>query len=47
MYEFFMFADRKSSALSWLGNRFLVAGVLFHIPMFMMGRNMHLRGTGP
>lgn len=41
MFEFFMFADRKSSALFWLGSVFVVAGVLLHIPMFLMAREMH------
>jgi putative MFS transporter len=41
MYEFFMFADRRSTPAFWLGSLLVVAGVLLHIPMFLMGRNMH------
>jgi MFS transporter, putative metabolite:H+ symporter len=46
MYEFFMFADRKSSAAFWIGSLFVVVGVLLHIPMFLMGRAMHYMLAG-
>jgi putative MFS transporter len=46
VYEFFMFADRKSSALFWLGSLFVVAGVLLHIPMLMTARHMRFMLAG-
>ena len=46
MYEFFMFADRKSSAAFWIGSLLVVIGVLLHIPMFLMGASMHYMLAG-
>jgi putative MFS transporter len=46
MYDFFMFADRRSTSVFWLGNLFVVAGVLLHIPMFLMARHMHYMLAG-
>jgi len=41
-----MFADRKSSSAFWLGSLFVVIGVLLHIPMFLMARQMHYMLAG-
>lgn len=41
-----MFADRRSPVAFWLGSLFVVAGVLLHIPMFVMARPMHYRLAG-
>jgi MFS transporter, putative metabolite:H+ symporter len=46
MYELFMFADRKSTPAFWLGSLFVIAGVLLHIPMFLMARDMHYMMAG-
>ena len=46
MYELFMFADRKSTPAFWLGSLFVIAGVLLHIPMFLMARDMHFMMAG-
>jgi MFS transporter, putative metabolite:H+ symporter len=46
MYEFFMFADRRSTRAFWIGSLFVIAGVLLHIPMFLMGRSMHYTLAG-
>lgn len=46
MYELFMFADRRSSAAFWIGSLFVIAGVLLHLPMFMMARDMHFMMAG-
>jgi putative MFS transporter len=46
MYELFMFADRKSTPAFWLGSLFVVIGVLLHIPMFLMARQMHYMLAG-
>ncbi len=36
----FMFADRRSALGFWLGSGVVTAGVLLHLPMFWMARNM-------
>jgi putative MFS transporter len=41
MYEFFLFADRKSTPAFWLGSLLVVIGVLLHLPLFLMARDMH------
>jgi putative MFS transporter len=46
MYEFFMFADRRSTPAFWLGSLFVVVGVLLHLPMFLMARKMHYMLAG-
>ena len=46
MNEFFMFADRRSTPAFWLGSLFVVAGVLLHLPMFVMARSMHYQLAG-
>jgi len=46
VYEFFMFADRRNAPLFWLGSLAVIAGVLLHIPMFLMAREMHFALVG-
>ncbi len=46
MASHFMFADRRSPAAFWIGSGFVTAGVLLHIPMFLMGRNMNYMLAG-
>jgi len=41
-----MFADRRSPPAFWLGSLAVVAGVLLHLPMFLMARAMHYRLAG-
>jgi len=36
----FAFADRRSALAFWVGSGIVSAGVLLHLPMFWMGRNM-------
>jgi putative MFS transporter len=36
----FSFADRRSALAFWFGSAIVSAGVLLHLPMFWMGRNM-------
>ena len=44
--ELFLFSDRRSPAAFWLGALLTVAGVLLHMPMFIMARSMHYQMTG-
>jgi putative MFS transporter len=46
MYELFMFADRRSAPAFWLGSLLVVAGVLLHLPMFLMARALHYALAG-
>src|SRR6185437_10466761 len=46
MYELFLFADRRSTPAFWLGCLLVVIGVLLHLPMFLMARDMHYRLAG-
>jgi putative MFS transporter len=46
MSELFLFSDRRSPAAFWLGTLLTVAGVLLHLPMFVMARSMHYRLAG-
>ncbi len=46
MFELFMFADRRNSLLFWLGSLFVIIGVLLHLPMFLMAREMHYMLAG-
>jgi len=46
MYAFFMFADRKSAPAFWLGSLLVIAGVVLHLPMFLMARSMHYMLAG-
>lgn len=41
-----MFADRRSTPAFWLGSLLVVAGVLLHLPMFLMARAMHYQLAG-
>ena len=42
----FLFSDRRSPAAFWLGALLAVAGVLLHMPMFVMARSMHYELAG-
>lgn len=44
--DLFLFADRRSPPAFWLGTLLVVAGVLLHIPMFVMARPMHYQMAG-
>ena len=46
MYELFLFADRRSTPAFWLGCLLVVIGVVLHLPMFLMARDMHYRLAG-
>jgi MFS transporter, putative metabolite:H+ symporter len=46
MYELFMFADRRSAPAFWIGSLFVIIGVLLHLPMFLMARQMHYMLAG-
>ncbi len=46
MYSLFLFSDRRNPAAFWLGALLAVAGVLLHLPMFVMARSMHYRMAG-
>ncbi len=46
MYEVFLFADRRSTSAFWLGSLFTIAGVLLHLPMFLMARDMNYMLAG-
>jgi MFS transporter, putative metabolite:H+ symporter len=46
MYSLFLFSDRRSPAAFWLGTLLAVAGVLLHMPMFVMARSMHYQMAG-
>jgi MFS transporter, putative metabolite:H+ symporter len=46
MYELFKFSDRRSAPAFWLGSLFVVTGVLLHIPMLLMVRQMHFMLAG-
>lgn len=46
MYEFFLFADRKSAPAFWLGAAMVIAGVMLHLPMFLMARDMNYMLAG-
>ena len=46
MHDLFMFADRRNAPLFWLGSVLVVVGVLLHIPMFLMAREMHYMLAG-
>jgi putative MFS transporter len=46
MYQLFMFADRRSMPAFWLGSLLVLAGVLLHVPMFVMARAIHYQLVG-
>jgi len=41
-----MFGERRNALAFWLGSAIVTVGVLLHIPMFWMGRNMGFRLVG-
>ena len=41
-----MFDDRRSSVAFWLGSLLVIIGVLLHLPMFLMARDMHYMLAG-
>ncbi|MDE1987511.1 MAG: MFS transporter [Alphaproteobacteria bacterium] len=41
-----MFADRRSAPMFWIGSLFVIVGVLLHLPMFLMARQMHYMLAG-
>jgi MFS transporter, putative metabolite:H+ symporter len=44
--DLFMFADRRSPAMFWIGSLLVTAGVLLHLPMFLMARDMNYMMAG-
>jgi len=40
MQNLFMFSERRNALAFWLGSAVVTAGVLLHLPMFWMARNM-------
>lgn len=46
MHELFLFSDRRNMPAFWLGSLFVIAGVLLHLPMFLMARDMHFMLAG-
>ncbi len=40
MSEMFLFSERRNALLFWLGSAVVTVGVLLHLPMVWMGRNM-------
>jgi MFS transporter, putative metabolite:H+ symporter len=42
----FMFGDRRSAVAFWLGSSVVTIGVLLHMPMFLMARDMGYRLAG-
>ena len=40
MHTLFMFAARRNALAFWLGSAFVTAGVILHLPMFLMAKDM-------
>jgi putative MFS transporter len=46
VHELFLLADRRSTPAFWLGSALVVIGVILHLPMFLMAKQMHYMLAG-